>query len=348
LFVDDDARFLEIVKELMAALSRGQWEVSTAPSASKAFALLQDQPVDLVVVDVQMGVMDGIQMLSLLNRGYPNVQKVVLTGFANEAHRAACLSNGAELFLEKPTSQDGWQVLFTALNEVVRFKPEEGFRGVLRRVGIQDVLQMECLARNSSILEISNAKLTGKIFVEVGQIVHAQVGDATGEDAFNQLMGLGGGQFNLRPFIEPPMRSISGSWEFLLLEAARKRDEAAESPAAVAEGMGIAREIADATQEVASTRPATPGVAKELRPVVEEMLICSGQGEVLHQWQCRKVHHWVNFFEFVSQRAQRVAQALPLGEFDRLEIQAAEVRAVVIIGLDRGVLVKTRKEPAGS
>ena len=32
--------------------------------------------MDLVVIDVKMGVMDGIQMLSMLNRGYPNVQKV--------------------------------------------------------------------------------------------------------------------------------------------------------------------------------------------------------------------------------------------------------------------------------
>ena len=36
------------------------------------------------MIDVQMGVMDGIQMLSMLNRGYPNVQKLSLTGHASE------------------------------------------------------------------------------------------------------------------------------------------------------------------------------------------------------------------------------------------------------------------------
>jgi CheY-like chemotaxis protein len=355
LFVDDDARFLEITKELMTELSRGQWEISTAQSASKAFAVLQEHPIDLAVIDVQMGVMDGIQMLALLNRGYPNVQKVVLTGFANEKYRAACLSNGAELFLEKPTSQDGWQILFTALNEVVRFKPEEGFRGVLRRVGIQDVLQMECLARSSSVLEISDAKLNGKIFVDVGQIVHAQVGDLTGEAAFNRLMGLSGGHFNLKPFVEPPARSISGAWEFLLMEAARKRDEAdseavtstvsTEPPATISGETDVSMEPG-LTPETITAPTAALGAAAEFRPVVEEMLVCSAQGEVLNQWQCRNIDLWVNFFEFVSKRSQRLAQSLPLGEFDRLVIQAEDVRAVVIIGLDRGVLVKTRKEPA--
>jgi CheY-like chemotaxis protein len=74
LFVDDDPAFLETVRELMSVLSEGHWEVLTALSASQAFGVLQAQAVDLAVIDVQMGVMDGIQMLSLLNRGYPNVQ----------------------------------------------------------------------------------------------------------------------------------------------------------------------------------------------------------------------------------------------------------------------------------
>ena len=78
LFVDDDKRFLETIRELMSVLSEGTWEVVIADSPSRAFALMQEQVMELVVVDVQMGVMDGIQMLSMLNRGHPNVQKVVL------------------------------------------------------------------------------------------------------------------------------------------------------------------------------------------------------------------------------------------------------------------------------
>src|SRR6266576_3435730 len=83
-----------------------------------------------------------------------------------------------------------------------------------------------------------------------------------------------------------------------------------------------------------------PPAPPSFRPKVEEILICTVHGEVLHQWQCRNVDLWVNFFEFVSQRAQRLAQALPLGKFDRLEIQSGDARAVVIIAADRGVMVK--------
>lgn len=359
LFVDDDAVFIETVRELMSVLSEGHWEVMTALSASQAFGMLQAQPIDLVVVDVQMGVMDGIQMLSLLNRGYPNVQKAVLTGHASEKYRAACLSNGAELFLEKPTNPSGWQSLYGVLNELIKLRPEEGFRGVLRRVGLQDVIQMECLARSSSVLEISHARVTGKIFIETGQIIHAQVGGIAGEDAFNQLLSLGGGQFALKPFNEPPARSISGQWEFLLMEAARKSDEAKEALAAqppLADGANIAAEVAQLESDVAARvgQPPDPVSGYELvpivpagvswRPKVDEMLILSNQGDVIYEWQCANADLWVNFFEFASQRGQRLAQILPLGDFDRLDIQSGGARAVVMISNDQGVLVKTRRE----
>ena len=365
LFVDDDVKFLETIQELMIALSGGQWTVVTAESASRAFALMQEQTVDLVVIDVQMSVMDGIQMLSLLNRGHPNVQKVVLTGHASEKYRAACLSNGAELFLEKPTTPDGWQSLHAVLNELIRVRPEEGFRGVLRRVGLQDVIQMECLARSSSVLEISNARKSGKIFIDTGSIVHAQIDNATGEEAFAQLMAFSGGQFNLRPFTEPPERTLSGQWEFLLMEAARKSDEAreaaaqsveiaseSESPEPVAETAkpALSEEVqallAKATSAASMAQPVPvipPGVRS--RPRIDAMLVCSAQGEVLHEWQCAASDAWVNFFEFLSQRTRLLAQSLPLGKFDRLEVESGGARAVVLLSAERGVLIKSRREP---
>ena len=361
LFVDDDKRFLETVRELMSVLSDGQWEVLTAESASRAFTMLQEQKtVDLAVIDVQMGVMDGIQMLSLLNRGYPNVQKVVLTGFANEKYRAACLSNGAELYLEKPTDPNGWQSLYGVLCELVKHRPEEGFRGVLRRVSLQDVLQMECLSRNSSVLEVSNVSLAGKIFIETGQIIHAQVANLTGEDALNHLLALSGGQFNLKLFTEPTSRTISGQWEFLLMEAARKSDEGKMARDAAASSVTSAADdaarILETAQPSAITSPKSIAFAPAYEPVpvlplsvasrpkVDEMLICSAQGEVLYEWQCLNPNMWVSFFEFVSQRGPRLSQTLPLGEFSRIEIESGGARAVVAITNSQGVMVKTRRE----
>ncbi|GIX50457.1 MAG: hypothetical protein KatS3mg132_651 [Limisphaera sp.] len=264
LFVDDDPAFLEVVTGLMTELSRGSWEILTARNASEAFQMLQQRPVDLVVLDVEMQAIDGVQVLSLLNRSHPHLQKAVLTGYATENYRAACLAQGAELFLEKPTTPDGWASVHAALQQLMEFPPERGFRGVLRRVGLTEILQMECLGRSSSLLEVTAGSLTGRIFVEDGQIVHAELGEYTGEAAFQRILALPGGQFVVHPLREPPARTIQNSWEFLLMEAARVQDElraemAGTSPAGEGAPVGAAGP-AVAEEPTGPDRVADPGV----------------------------------------------------------------------------------------
>ena len=79
---------------------------------------------------------------------------------------------------------------------------------MLRRVGLTDVLQMECLARNSSVLEVNAPDAHGEIYLRSGSIIHAWAGELKGEDAFNLLLALKGGQFALRPFVAPSEQTI--------------------------------------------------------------------------------------------------------------------------------------------
>ncbi len=347
LFVDDDPQFLRHVTELMRTLSGGAWDIVTAGSAGEAFTVLRERTVHLAVVDVEMAVMDGIQLLALLHRGHPQIQKAVLTSMPSEERRTACLANGADLFLAKPTEEAAWLQVYLALTELLRFHSDQGFRGVMRRVGLDDVLQMECLARKSSVLEVADGSMRGEIFVEHGQIVHAQAGVLQGEQAFNRLLALRGGQFNLRSFAEPPSRTISGQWEFLLMEAARQRDEAIAAqppPEVVAEAVSPVPSAQDKVETLlaiqeAGERPAPETTAAGERPRLLEMLVCSSSGDVLHEWQCRDRANWVSFFEFLSQKSQRLAQGLTLGDFDRLEIETPQARSVVLVTATSGTLV---------
>ena len=55
-------------------------------------------------------------------------------------------------------------------------------------------------------------------------------GDIVGEKAFQKILCITGGSFQLLPFEAPAQRSVAGPWEFLLMEAARVRDETASQP----------------------------------------------------------------------------------------------------------------------
>ncbi len=334
LFVDDEANFLETLRALFTAWSKNTWQIECAASADQALEILKTRPFELIVVDVNLPVLDGEQFLRILARRYPDLKKAALTGYATEEKRSACLASGAELFIEKPRSAEGLKSIFVMLDELVTWKQQAGFQGMLRRVGLQDVIQMECLGRNSSILEVQDRQLTGRIYIEDGRIIHAVAGEATGEPAFQKLLSLAGGAFQLQPFEAPPARTIEGQWEFLLMEAARVRDEnSLQTPAVEPEP---------------SPAPETPAATAELSVRVAETLICSGQGTPLYQWQCSDVIARVALLQEIAQQASRVGQLLALGKFDRLEIQLPASRAVAQVKPDRMVFVQVATETGNS
>ena len=292
--------------------------------------MLKTCQVDLVVSDVNMPMLDGIQFLHILNRSHPNLKKAVITANATEEKRSACLAEGAELFIEKPRSAEGLKSIFIMLEELITWTPREGFQGVLRRVGLPDVIQMECLGRNSSILEVHNQQLRGRVYIEDGRIIHARAGTEVGEKAFYRLLALPSGEFQLHPFELPSQRTIEGQWEFLLMEAARVRDET----------------VSQTATAVLPPKP-EPGpviegstTAFHLATRVKETLICSGQGNPLYVWQCPDVPARVALLQNVAQQAAFFGQLAPLGNFDRLEMQLADSRAVAQVKSDRMVFVR--------
>lgn len=353
LFVDDNLQFLEMIERLMGNWSQGEWQIFLAQNSGKALLILQEHAIDLAVVDVQMPVVDGIQFLALLNRKYPAVQKVTLSAYADEASRTACLSQGAELFLEKPRDPADLEIIFSTLRELARQKPvSTGFRGVLRQVSLEDVIQMECLNRNSSILEVNASNWQGHIFIKDGVILHAEAGNRNGESALNKILSLKGGEFNLKPFTDPPRQSIDGPWEFLLMEAARVRDE----------GKGIEVEEPPASEPQSPVPvlpvPAPPVRASDLvppstsflppsaanRPVrIDEMLVCTAKGEVVFEWQSPSIGDRISFLEFLSQKSLQLGEGLNLGPFDRLEMEGERQRVVAQIKADRGVFFRATK-----
>jgi CheY-like chemotaxis protein len=230
LLVDDSMAFLETMGETLEAISGSTWEIHRAASADTALFILQQHPIELAVLDVNMPMLDGVQLLRVIHRRHPDVKKVVLTGLASDTNRNSSLANGAELFLEKPVTPGGITSVFNLLNDLFVWSQREGFSGTLRQVGLTDVIQIECLRRSSCIVDIHNPDTHGSIFIESGNIVHAATGPVAGESALYTLLGLRNGEFRIKSFSAPPHRSISGPWEFLLMEAARMTDEGNHKP----------------------------------------------------------------------------------------------------------------------
>ena len=341
LFVDDDPTFLSGISQLFGEMSKGTWEVFTAENHSQALALLRRRSVDVVVLDLDMPVMDGLQFLRLLTKTNPGQQVVILTGRATEESRKLCLESGAALFLEKLITPEGFSAVFDALEAVSNAAPQDGFRGMMRRVGLQEVLQMECLGKKSSLLEVFTGKVRGRICIFEGQIVHAESGSLQGEMALYGLLGLRGGEFNLRPFSEPAVRTISGQYEFLLMEAARLSDEGT-NPLEAAPGSPEVLETPSA--EIGSGPVEFPAISPP--PVrIQEVLLSSGSGEILYEWQCGSLEGRLGLLQVLEDKAERVSKLLPAGRFERAEFITGQERVVCQLQPEMRLLVRSMPLP---
>ena len=106
LVVDDD----RIMRRLLVSrLIDKDTNVIEAEDGHQAFMALQSQRVDLVIIDLEMPVMDGHQLLGVI-RGYPKLRHlpvIVLTSKEDRASHERALSSGATSLLIKPLS---WSV----------------------------------------------------------------------------------------------------------------------------------------------------------------------------------------------------------------------------------------------
>lgn len=334
LFVDDDLSFLDLFCQVMELASKGDWQIHSAATAGRAIFLMQEHQFNLVVIDARMPVVDGLQLLRLVKGKFPQIPKAILTGAPNAADRTACLATGADLYLEKPTTSDGMETIFATLNTLAINEAEEGFRGEVRRVGLQDVLQMECLGRKSSIVEVQTAGITGEIFINNGAVIHAKFKAETGTQALFHLLSFKGGSFRIKPFAAPSEVTITNSWESLLMEAAQMRDETSM------------RTLPEAGQPAAVRKATAPARLPEntlFSRQTQEMLVCNPDGEIVHQVDCTDVEGRRRFLEFVRSQANRLSEELALGRVNWVEIQMPYTRVVTQFPADSAVFVETRR-----
>lgn len=136
LLVDDEKEFLEIMSERMEA--RGM-EVTTTTSATRALSILEKKSFDAIIMDFQMPEMDGMEALKAIKAKKPELQIILLTGYATVEKTVEAMKIGAMDFLEKPADLEALtQKIKKAKTEkmlLVEKQTEEKIKDILQRFG---------------------------------------------------------------------------------------------------------------------------------------------------------------------------------------------------------------------
>jgi DNA-binding NtrC family response regulator len=102
LVIDDE----DIVRISCERSLSGQYDVNTAASGQQGLDLFSKGHYDLVLVDLKMPAMNGIEVLMNIKRQKPEQKVIVMTGYDTEEHIEQSMSSGAALYMEKPFTPD--------------------------------------------------------------------------------------------------------------------------------------------------------------------------------------------------------------------------------------------------
>lgn len=88
------------------SLSPEGYEVKSASSGREGLELLENEPVDLVLLDLKMPDMDGIEVLKIIKNRWPETKIIMITGYSTVETAVKTLKLGAFSYLEKPFTPD--------------------------------------------------------------------------------------------------------------------------------------------------------------------------------------------------------------------------------------------------
>ena len=122
MFVDDEAG---VRVSWNRFLSQQGFAVTTAEDGANAIAKLKSEPVDVVVSDLRMPGVDGVQLLEWLHEERPETKFILLTGFGDEDVERRVRELGAFEYLNKPISPDTLAAVVTAATHLKLLPQEE-------------------------------------------------------------------------------------------------------------------------------------------------------------------------------------------------------------------------------
>ena len=199
---------------------KDKYEVMIANNGREALGLLEQERIDLVISDIRMPDINGLDLLVKIKKEYPQTKVIIMTAYGSSDVQKEANRRGSLYYVEKPFEiSDIRKIIIDLIGK------KRGFRGKVFGLQLTDIIQMNCLSRLTTALIITRDGEKGVIYVSEGEIIHAECGDQKGTDAFYTILSWQEGEFVSNIGAAPPVQTIYQSWEHLLVEAMQRNDD---------------------------------------------------------------------------------------------------------------------------
>jgi len=156
LIIDDERDMLQLLKRSLEPDLKCR--IATARSGKEALQLISEQAFDLVLADIKMPEMNGLELLELIKRDHPNMTVVMMTAFGDVETAVEAIRNGAYDFISKPFDHE---TLLVRLEKALERSSliQENYR-----------LQMECQDRQVFHKLVGNSQIMNRLYETIQMV----------------------------------------------------------------------------------------------------------------------------------------------------------------------------------
>lgn len=196
LFVDDDPNVLQGLRRMLHPMRR-EWDMAFADSGAAALALLCQAPFEVMVSDMHMPQMNGVQLLTRVKERYPHIVRIILSGYAD--HEMILGSVGpTHQFLTKPCDTETLKAAVTRACALRDLLANEALRRLV--AGIQTLPSLPPLYLE--VLEV--ARDPNGSLKQIGKIIEQDISMTA-----KILQLVNSAFFGLRRQISSPVHAVS-------------------------------------------------------------------------------------------------------------------------------------------
>ena len=217
LIVDDEKKFLlSLTQGLANRLPK--LKILTAHDGRAALAILEETPVDLLITDLKMPIMDGFELLATVKERYANLPVIVMTAFGTPDIEARLDQLGSIQYLEKPTDLE---IMTTKIKTSLSGRA----KGFVEGITLPTFAQLIELEKKTCSLRVTASDQLGTLFFIEGLLVDARCGSLVADAAAFEIFSWEEVGIEMSPGKTKLNRVIQYPLNHLLLESMRKVDE---------------------------------------------------------------------------------------------------------------------------
>lgn len=180
LLVDDEPDFLSGLARLIQA-EFDHFQIHTASSGEEALSLLDKSKVHLLITDLQMPGLDGIELLKRVPQHQADIKTVILTGFGTIEKAVEAVKQGAFDFLTKPVASEQLYRCLTKAQDFIRLERENSVLRTMLSKSKTDLLLGE-----SPVMIKARQKLEAAAAADYPVLIYGQSG--TGKELAARML----------------------------------------------------------------------------------------------------------------------------------------------------------------